>query len=453
VDFFIYFLLGVIIIYVEITRKRYFVIDHLSFFNAFFFLVYVFAPIALKIMGSYIVPYDLAYGKYFIDKNPLMPFYILIAYLLFLAGYFWSRPRSIVSRFDIELKLGDFGLLMLILFGYAFLILIMVVYLQANGGLSRTIANAENFRSGTLVANKPYLVKLFALNQIFLYYSYYRVFLAKSAKYKNIFIALLLISVGIFFVRSALMNSRGFIIFTGLGLYVITAMYSRKYYLNFLLIGGFFGILFIKYGDPLFHALPDLANDGFDKFVSTFEHRIQRENLSHTTIVSNFLHPSISLTTALSLAGKSVDFRYFTDFYGAVIAIMPNSLIGIEEPYMVQSLVTKLLYGIDRPIVLPGILATFTFSLGTMGLFIWMFLYGIYGGILSEFFKVIYHKYQGSIVIIYALSMAYGYFVFRGSPKNNLLVLFTPLVVMGVLSIFTRIYYKKSNNFNYKFKV
>lgn len=452
-DIFIYFLLGGLIIYVEIVRKRYFVIDHLSFFNAFFFLVYVFAPIALKIMGTHIVPYDLVYGKYFIDKNPLMPFYILFAYLLFLAGYFWGRPRSVISKLDVELKLGDFGLLMIILAGYAFLIMIMVVYLHANGGLSRTIANAENFRSGTLIAHKPYLVKLFSLNQIFLYYSYYRVFLSDNKKFKNIFIVLLTVSIGIFFVRAALMNSRGFIIFTALGIYVITAMYHKKYYFKFLLFAGIGGILFIKYGDPLFRALPDLASSGFDKFMSTFEHRLQRENLSHGTVVSNFLHPIISLTTALSLVGDRVDYRYFTDFYGAVIAIMPNSLIGIEEPYMVQSLITKLLFGVDRPIVLPGILATFTFSLGTYGLFIWMFLYGVYGGILSELFRVVYQKYHGSIALIFAFSMAYGYFVFRGSPKNNLLVLFTPLFVIGVLSVFIRIRYKKSNYFNKEIKV
>ncbi len=453
-DNFIYMLIGAIILYVEIFRKRYFAIDHLTFFNFFFFLVYSFAPVALNIMGSHIVPYDLAYGKFYIGKHPLMPYAILMGYLLFLAGYFWSKPRNFASRFEIEFRLSEVYLLWLIILGYVFLILIMVVYLHSNGGLAQTINNAENFRTGTLVANKPYLVKLFPLNQIFLFYAYYRVFLKEDDKYRHYFIIFLLISIGIFFVRAALINSRGFILFTGLGLYVITAMYKRNYYLNFLIIGGILGVLFIKYGDPLFHAIPDLANDGYDKFVSTFEHRIERENLHRdATVVSNFLHPIISLGAALGLAGNGIDYRYLTDLYGAVIGILPNSLFGVEEPYMVQSLITKILYAVDKPIVLPGILATFTFSMGVMGIFVWMFVYGVYGGVLASIFQNLYKKYKGSIVFIYLYSMAYGYFVFRGSPKNNLLALFSPLFVTFILLMFSKIRVKNLKSLSVKEEV
>ncbi len=446
-DNFIYMLLGAIILYVELFRKRYFAIDHLTFFNFFYFLVYAFAPVMLNIMGLHIVPSDLIYGKFYVDKSPLMPYAVLLGYLFFLAGYFWSKPRKFISRFEIEFRMSEIYLLWLIILGYIFLITIMAVYLQSNGGLSRTIANAENFRTGTLVANKPYLVKLFSINQILLFYSYYRLFLKKNDSYKHYFFIFLLVSIGVFFVRASLINSRGFILFTGLGLYVITAMYHRKYYLNFLLIGGFFGILFIKYGDPLFHALPDLASDGYDKFISTFEHRIERENLhKDATVVSNFLHPIISLGAALDLAGKSVEYRYLTDVYGAIIGMLPNSLFGIEEPYMVQSLITKILFGVDRPIVLPGILATFTFSMGVMGIFIWMFVYGVYGGVLASLFQNLYRKYQGSIVLIYLYSMGYAYFVFRGSPKNNLMALFSPLFVTFILLMFSKIRVKNSKS-------
>ncbi len=447
-EYFIYLLLGFIIIYVEITRERYFVIDHLTFFHFFFFLVYSFAPVALMFMGTDIVPYDLAYGKFHLGKNPHMPYVILVAYLIFLSGYYWSAPRRAASNIYVEFKLSETALLSLIIIGYLFLILIMVVYIQSNGGLSRTISNAENFRSGTLIANKPYLVKLFSLNQIFLYYTFFRVFLSDNPKHKKIFMALFALSVTIFFIRVALLNSRGFILLTGLGAYVIIAIHNKKYYFKYLMIAGVAGVLFLKYGDPLFRAIPDLANDGFDKFVTTFERRVEHANMQQGTVVSNFLHPIISLTTALSVAGDSVEYRYLTDFYGAIIGIMPNSLIGIEEPHLVQSVITKLLFAVDQPIVLPGILATFTFSFGIIGIFVLLFLYGVYGGFLAEFFRNIYNRYNGSIVLIYLVSMSYGYFVFRGSPKNFLLGMFSPIVVIVLLLLFSKIGVIKSNHLN-----
>jgi hypothetical protein len=387
----------------------------------------------------------LVYGKYYIDKNPFISLIILTGYLFFLVGYYWSLPRKKISNFHVEYRLNPYSHILLISFAYLFLITIIIVYLKSNGGLARTIGNAENFRSGFLVANKPYLVKLFSMNSILLYYSYFQVFLNKKRDYKYIFITFLAVSIGIFFIRAALMNSRGFILLTFLGLYVITAMYHKKYFFKTISIVGIFAILFIKYGDPLFRALPDLANDGFDQFLITFQNRIDHENMQHHNIISNFLHPIISLGTALNVAGESVEYRYLEDFYGAIIAILPNSLIGIEEPRMVQSIITKLLFGVDAPIVLPGILATFAFSFNVLGIFILLFLYGVYGGILSELFKNIYSKYNGTIVLIYAITMSYGYFVFRGSPKNYLISMFSSIVVIVVLLFFSKITYKKEN--------
>jgi len=446
INYFFYLLLGFIIIYTEIKRDRYTVIDHLSLFNFFFFLVYVFGPISLIYYGESIVPPDLIYGKFYINKNPFIGFIVFTSYLVFLIGYYWNSPRRFASRFEVEYKLSPQKHIYLVILAYIFLVSIMIVYIKSNGGLARTVANAENFRSGVLIANKPYLVKLFSINSLLLYYSYYQVFLKKNNKLKNIYILFFITSIAIFMIRSALMNSRGFILLTFLGIYIITAIYHKKYFFKIISIVGVFGILFIKYGDPFFRAIPDLFHDGFDAFVMTFEHRIERENLQHHNISSNFLHPIISLGTALSVAGDSVPYRYFQDFWGAVIAIMPNSLIGIKEPRLVQSVITKLLYSLDAPIVLPGMLATFAFSFNILGIYILIFLYGIYGGILSELFRNIYKKNNGFIVLIYAITMGYGYFVFRGSPKNYLLSMFSPIFVMVILLIFSKIYYKKENS-------
>ena len=67
-DYMIYLLLGLLIIYVELTRKRFFVIDHIMLFHFFYFLVYVLTPVALMFYGTDILSKDLQLGKFYFNK-------------------------------------------------------------------------------------------------------------------------------------------------------------------------------------------------------------------------------------------------------------------------------------------------------------------------------------------------------------------------------------------------
>ena len=442
-DYFIYLFLGFLIIYVEVKRKRYFLIDHLTLFNAFFFLVYAFTPIALLIYGDDVISKDLELGKYYLWKNPYTSTIVLVSYLFFLAGYYWRAPRYAASKIEITFRVPQSLIMQLMPIVYLFLVAIVLIYVQGEGGLLQTINNAELYRSGVIFAKYGYLTRLFPLNQILLFYFFYKLFLEQNRDYYNLYRLYFSISLIIFFTMVALANSRGFLIMSLLGMYIMTAMYYKSYFIKFLLLAGSFGFLVIKYGDPLFHAIPDLIHYDVETFLANFMDRIEQLNAQKSSIIANFSHPLLSLEVSLSLAGESVEFRYFVDFLQAFIAILPNALTGIEDPKFVMILNTKLLYGEEVSIVLPGILALFAYSLNVVGVFIGLFIYGIIGGVLSEFFRNLYSKYRGSLVFIYLLSMTYGYFVFRGSPRNALMNLFVLLVVVLVLLGFSKISYRK----------
>ncbi len=443
-DYFLYILLGVVIIFVEIKRKRYFIIDHLTLFNAFFFLVYVFAPLALMFLGPDVIAHDLVLGKYYMWKNPYTSSIILGAYLFFLAGYYWHAPRKAASKIDIDFRLKNDLIMQFMPFIYLFLVAIVLIYLQGEGGLLRAINNAELYRGGVIFAKYGFLTRLFPLNQIILYYFFYKLFLEKNVQFRHANIFYFLISFSLFVVMVALANSRGFLIMTLLGMYIMTAIYYRHYFIKFLLLAGIFGLLVIKYGDPFFHAIPDLLHYDFDTFVDSFSDRVNQINAAKGSIVSNFAHPLLSLEVSLQLSGSVIDFRYFVDFLHAFIAILPNSIFGIEDPQFIMIVNTELLYGEKSSIVLPGILALFAYSMNVVGIFIGLFLYGVYGGILSELFRSIYAKYHASLVFIYLISITYGYFVFRGSPRNALMNVFVLLVVLLFLLFVSKISYRKS---------
>lgn len=442
-DYFLYLLLGLIIIFVELKRKRYFLIDHLTLFNAFFFLVYSFTPIALMFLGPEIIAHDLVLGKYYLGKNPYTASIIFASYLFFIAGYYWGAPRAFASKVSIDFRLDHHLIMRFIPIVYLLLIAIVVIYVQGEGGLERAIDNAELYRSGVIFAKYGYLSRLFPLNQILFLYFFYKLFLEKNSEYRYVYSIYVAISFALFIIIVALSNSRGFLIMSLLAFYIMTVMYHKQYFIKFLIFAGTFGFLVIKYGDPFFHAIPDFINYDFDTFVSSFSDRVNQISAAKGSIVSNFVHPLLSLEVSLQLAGGEVSFRYFVDFLHALIAILPNAIMGIEDPQFVMVLNTELLYGEKVSIVLPGILALFAYSLNVIGVFIGLFLYGVYGGILSEFFRSVYTRYQGSLVFIYLFSMTYGYFVFRGSPRNALMNIFVLLVVVIFLLLFSRISYAK----------
>ncbi len=438
---FIYLLLGLIIMIYETTRKKSFLIDPITLFNFFFFLVYVIAPISLIVFGNRLILDDMPYGKYYFGKNIYTPFIVLGGYLFFLSGYELFMKIKFKKTFVLDLKLNDKKILFMILFANALLYLFLLIYVGEFGGLTQAIEQAQSYRSGAIQWHKfDFVLRFFSINTILLYYTFYRYFLEKKSDFREYFLILFLIALLFTVIATALQSSRGFFIFQISGLYALVVIYNKNFYLKYLIPTIFFVILFILYGRILFQSTEYFFKEGWDSFVAAFSQRVQVANQEGSSIVSNFTHAIISLEAALKHGGYDIPLRYLRDIKDAFTNILPNELLGIKEAKMqLMDQNTLLLQGRAVNIVLPGILGYFTYAAQVVGVFIGSFIYAAIGAMLNKLFITLYKNYKGSIIFFYILSLAYGYFAFRGVPGQVLNDQFGLLVVVFILLLSAKI--------------
>ncbi len=446
---FIYLLLGLGIITYELTRKKSFLIDPLTLFNFFFFLVYVIAPTALILFGNHLILDDMPYGKYYFGKNSLTPFIVLAGYLFFIAGYESFNRLKTQYTFSVDLKLDDKKILFLIIFTNVVLYLFLLVYVWEFGGLLRAIELAQTYRSGAMQWHKfDFVLRFFSINTILLYYTFYKFFLEKKSSLRGYFLILFIIAFIFTLIATSLQSSRGFFIFQISGLYALTVIYNKNFYLRYMIPTIFFVILFILYGRIFFQSTEYFFKEGWDAFVAAFSQRVEIEHQQKSSIISNFTHAVVSLEAALKHSGYDTPLRYFRDIKDAFTNLLPNELLGIEEAKMqLMDINTLLLQGKAANIVLPGILGYFVYAAQVSGVFIGMFIYGAVGAMLNKFFTTLFKSCKGSIVFFYILCIAYGYFAFRGVVGQVLNEQFGLMLVVFILLIFAKIEIKSTSKF------
>ncbi len=441
----LYLLLGLLIIIVELKRERYFYFDLLTFFHFFFFLVYVFTPIALLLGGPHLINDDMPFAIFYYHKSPYTPFIVLGAYLFFLGGYYWSKPHRFARRFDIRFPAFTLRHLLKILpFSFVFLYAILFLYTSEFGGIIEAIRQAEAYRSSAIAFKKFAFVKhFFPLNDILLYTLFYLLFLKKEHCCRRWFLFYFFLSILFVSLKFALNNSRGDLLFTFGGFYVIAAIYHRRFFWKFVLITTIVTIFVLKFADPLFGAVAIWVRDGFEAFWNAFVTELKIQNAQGASIVSNFTHAIVSLDTSLQNAGYTYPFRYLKDFVLGIASLVPGQLFGSgSETLTLMEQNTILLSGIKKEIVLPGILGLFGYALHAVGIFIGMFVYGVLGAILSEWFSILYRKYPLTLPILYLYISSYGYFVFRGTIIYAIQDNFMLFVVSSILLFYAKIYYR-----------
>ena len=430
---FVYFFLGAVIITYEVTRKRYFTIDLITFFNFFFFLIYSFAPCALIIGGSGLILSDMPYGKDYFGYNFFTPYIVFASYLFFLAGFHTLSFGKHVHNYNFKFWWSENTIKLILPFAYALIAFFFIIYINGLGGLMKAIELAEAHRSGVLTYNKfEFVIHFLPLNTVLLYYAYYKYFLEKS-DYK-LFLYYFIVSILFVILLTVIKNSRGFLIFQLAGLYILTVNHHKNYFFKYLIPTLISAFIIIKYGKPLFNAMQYLFQDGFDAFVSDFMNRIEEKERDGSSIVSNFTHPIVSLEASLVHSGYDIELRYFRDILNAFLLILPNELLGIKEPEMlIMEQNTILLQGRAYGIALPALLGLFSYAGNVLGVFIGSYLYGLLGVLLMKLFINLDRALPASLVFTYLFTFAYGYFVFRGVPAQVLNDNFVYFVVIGVL--------------------
>jgi len=433
VDLFVYFLLGTVVITHEVVRKKYFKIDLITIFNLFFFLVYSFAPAALIIGGNSLILDDMPYGHKYFGHYAFTPYLVFLSYLFFLAGFYTLKFGENTHNWKFKFWWDEDTIEFILPFAYALLFFFLFIYVNEVGGLMKTIELAEAYRSGVLEYNKfGFVMKFFPLNTILLYYVYYKYFLEK--KQNKLLLLYFILSLLFVVLFTVIQNSRGFLIFQLAGLYVITANYHKNLFLKYLIPTLISTFIVIKYGKAFFNAIQFLFTDGFDAFINAFTGRLNIDAQQGSSIISYFTHPIVSLEATLIRTGTDIPWRYFRDIKDTFLMILPNELLGIEEPKMpLMEQNTLILLGQPIQIVLPGILGYFSYAGHIIGLFLGSYLYGLIGVTLMKFSINMYRSLPASLVYIFVFSLSYGYFAFRGVPDQILNDAFMYIVIIMFL--------------------
>ena len=155
---YIYLLLGIVIVALEVRRHRAGnAIDAMTVFNCSYFVLFVFAPINVIWLGVDVVRQQYAYDTFGPgDANTALA--LLFSYLLFCLGY-WAKsskrvPSAVHGPRDCFPLKGSAQVAKIIFF---LGVLTTAIYVIQIGGVFQAIANASEVRSGELIIESKYI--------------------------------------------------------------------------------------------------------------------------------------------------------------------------------------------------------------------------------------------------------------------------------------------------------
>jgi len=227
---------------------------------------------------------------------------------------------------------------------------------------------------------------------------------------------------------------------TLLSMYALTCLIHNKYYFFRMFCGAAFVLLMILFGNVFFTSIGTLLTDGWDSFVKEFSQRQGHETRNvMASILKNFVHPILSLELSIE---EKIGYRYFIDFPIAIATLVPERLTGIQLPPAISVLNTYLHHGVYKSTIPPGIYGLFYYSMGSIGVFLGMFVYGFVGGGLQKIMSVsMRQKRSGMIVFYFLIAYAFGAFVDSGEPSAYVISNFMLMVILSfILFFYTRFY-------------
>lgn len=384
-----YFLLGIIIVISELTRKKDKYIDYFTIFNIYFVAYYIIPSAVSNIDNDYHSRYS-AYVDY--SNGSMMAFsMVLLSYICVAIGYLcpiqigkaytWQPNRY---RREIPNENQFFGF---IIAGLAFLgMASFVFYSSLYGGIRNTLINAALIRNNAYqTVNDSGAVEFVRRFVVCLQYCAYFIFIRYLLGNSNKII--LIIGYILASIQLIVHAGRGAIL-TFILILILTYYEVTKKKIHFktwmtMGVGVCAGILLLR---PLLVSLSSL-NQGFDVFISEFMRRIKDPtaakvgNDSFQQVVYNLEHKYVSLETAIiSINNGNYRFDFFRDIFAALVAIFPSAILPFTKPNSIDYYNTRLIVGdAATGAIPPGGVAMGYYALGILGVIIFSLFTGIIG--------------------------------------------------------------------------
>ena len=429
-----YFLLFLQIVLIELLRHKGKFFDFFSVVNFIFLLVYTITPIYYELWSD-----ENIYSH--VNNSYEVLIYTIIGYQFLWLGWVLGtyKRTSLVSlnKIGADIKWINASVSALWIVFVLFVILTL-----DRGGLSQSIGagalsryNYEEIETSRfaffsrIVSLSPFLTA------IFLFY-----LIKPNLKYSRHKIKLYyLFSFCISLLQTFIGASRGGLLRLFLLQFLVFVLVKRNIKIINLVAVSFLILLVISYGKHTFYAVSNFFYYGeslADSFAYMNTIRGTDDKGTLDIFFTEFSHPIKSLNVAVQYSGDRYSFTYFADFVWSILRILPQRLTSLmlSRPDTVTSINTYLITDNYATSIPPGIIGTFYYSLGSVGVIIGMFSYGFIGSVFNK--KLLIRQKENPVYIVPFVFFAffYGFFVTNGDPNVYVYYILMPIVFLLVVS-------------------
>lgn len=335
---------------------------------------------------------------------------------------------------------------------YGFLVLISIISLMALYAYASSyggIAKALSFGALQRYSGQKYVevggsaVALYFVSMAYIVFVFSQWKIYQGGKYKKKYIFLLFINLAIIVIYGLIQSSRGalfgvlllsiFIHINGKKIsFNFKKVYNLKFILPVVLVFGI-GLWVVAYGKSAIGAISAaFRGEGFA--WSSFAADTKSLEYIYGRLILEFSHSIKSLAT---LIPSDVSNNYFLHFWSAPLHLIPTRLFGIagDKPYRLTEINTELLTGAPDGGIPPGLVASFWYGFGLLGVILGLGIFGIFIGWLQRQCYSIIRVYPEAAPGVLYLFYSLGWFVNNGEPsiflKNNVHLLAFLLLVLG----------------------
>jgi len=423
-------LLGIQICIVEFTRKKGFKYDFFSVLNFIYVLVYVVTPL-----------YYTAQSEISINDATESLFYSILGYQFILAGWILGQKKRNKTRIlndDQKIKIDKKWIIISI---YAFWISIIsfTILTISRGGISNAIAQGalsrysiEEVESSSFAFLSRIVALLPFLSLIFFYFFLKR----KEFSYPNKILFYFYFSLSMSVLQAFISASRGGLLRIFLMYLLLTTLLKANINFKKLIFFCVFFVLFVSYGKQTFYAVSNYFYSGesiSESFNYLNDARKTDEQSKGDLIFREFSHPSLSINAAVKYNEVDGRYTYFRDFTWSILRIIPQRLTTfLDRPEPINVINTHQLRNNFGGGIPPGLIASFYYSLGTIGVVLGGLFYGYLGRYLNDILIVKINSSPLYLTFFIYFSFFYGFFVTNGDPNVYIYYIIFPALLIFI---------------------
>ena len=433
--FLMYFVVIFSIILFDIYRKPKICYDFIRLFNIFFIILY-------PLQGAFFAFNHIFWmegKKYKFDygNEPIMVFgMILLSYIFVISGYFISN-KIFKNRLYLNIKKNNISVFKWSLLFIFIFVLLVILYTSRYGGLLNSFELAARLRSGYVERDPFSFLKRFFWfsNLAFLVSGSALMFIKCNKKiYILFFLAIICNLVG-----AVLTAGRGAAVGPFLLLGIIYCYKVNKLIPFRLLVTIFSLILFVFIGDQLFDYIrKSIQGVNYDFGLVSVQEFILN---AFCSFLANFQYAYVSLEAHFSHYSMLRDgVRLGVDFPLAILSLLPSKVLGISIPHTISFHNSFFVRGEYISTTPPGLIAFSLYSFSFPGIFLFPFLYGMIGNIITILARSAWNTWwvkAGYGIVAFTWSIFHGNADPRVVLNQSLYIIFfiTLLFLFGYINI------------------